>query len=84
MSPGPSCDSIVQRLAGEIDGVPLSRFAVGSTYEVGTALGSYLLALGAAVPIIDDEPILSIPNGRQSASNKIRKSRNNTRKPKTT
>jgi len=44
---------IVKRLRGEIDGVSLEPFLVGETYEVGTRLGSYLLALRAAVPAGD-------------------------------
>lgn len=45
---------IIRRLQGEIDGVSLDQFRVGETYVVGTAVGSYLLALRAAVPIIDE------------------------------
>jgi hypothetical protein len=47
---------IIRRLQGEIDGVSLDQFRVGETYDVGTAVGSYLLALRAAVPVIDDPP----------------------------
>jgi hypothetical protein len=51
---------IIRRLQGEIDGVSLDQFRVGETYVVGTAVGSYLLALRAAVPVIDDPPADSV------------------------
>jgi hypothetical protein len=42
---------ITQPLSGSIDGIQLSRFAVGVTYEVGTTLASYLLAEGLGEPV---------------------------------
>ena len=59
---------IIKSVSGEVDGISLTGFAVDSTYEVGTTIGSYLLALGAAVPVIDGEPIYGIPNAPVSLS----------------
>lgn len=52
---------ITQPLSGSIDGIQLSRFVVGLTYEVGTTLANYLLAQGFAVPVDDDVPALVLP-----------------------
>ena len=43
---------ITKQLSGSIDGLHLGRFAVGEVYDVGTALANYLLADGAAEPVI--------------------------------
>jgi hypothetical protein len=43
----------------------LDRFAPGRLYVVGTSLGSYLLALGAAEPVLDESPALITPLGDQ-------------------
>ena len=53
---------IIKTLSGEIDGIRLDRFLVGEAYEVGATLASYLLALGAAVPVFDGQAILTIPH----------------------
>ena len=45
---------ITRRLSGSIDGIRLDGFVVGEQYLVGTNLGNYLLALGAAAPVADD------------------------------
>jgi CheY-like chemotaxis protein len=37
-------------LKGEVDGIDLTRFLEGLTYDVGTTLGNYLLAQGWAQP----------------------------------
>jgi CheY-like chemotaxis protein len=42
---------IKQTLSGTIDGIDLSRFIEGFTYEVGTDLGNVLLAEGWAEPV---------------------------------
>jgi hypothetical protein len=47
---------ITERLTGSIDGIQLDRFRVGQTYDMGTTLASYLLAVGSAVPVTDDRP----------------------------
>src|SRR5437016_3960976 len=38
-----------------IDGIPLDRFDLGGLYEVGTSLGSVLLAEGWAAPATPDD-----------------------------
>jgi hypothetical protein len=52
---------ITQALSGSIDGIQLSRFVTGLTYEVGTTLGNYLLAEGLAVPVDESTPPLVLP-----------------------
>ena len=52
---------ITRRLSGSIDGVQLDHFQVGDLYDVGTSLGSYLLALGAAEPVVDETPARIVP-----------------------
>jgi hypothetical protein len=47
---------VTQRLSGSIDGIRLDRFRPGSVYEVGSTVGAYLFALGAAEPVDDDTP----------------------------
>lgn len=44
-----------------IDGIRLDYFVPGLRYEVGTVLGSYLLAEGWAEPIEDDQNVLLSP-----------------------
>src|SRR4051794_40675619 len=52
---------IIRRPAAtSIDGIQLSGFEPGSQYDVGTSLGTYLLADGSAVPVVD-EPVLVVP-----------------------
>lgn len=52
---------ITRPLSGSIDGIQLSRFVVGLTYDVGTTLANYLLAQNLAVPIDPDTPALVLP-----------------------
>jgi hypothetical protein len=52
---------ITRQLSGSIDGVQLSHFQEGELYDVGTSLGSYLLALGAAEPVMDESPAGIVP-----------------------
>jgi hypothetical protein len=52
---------ITQPLSGSIDGIQLSRFVTGRTYDVGTSLANYLLAQGFAVPVDEDAPALVLP-----------------------
>ena len=48
---------IVQRPSStSIDGIRLDRFEAGHQYEVGTLLGSLMLAEGWAEPVDDDPP----------------------------
>ena len=58
---------ITRKLSGSIDGLQLSHFEPGAMYDVGTSLGSYLLATGAAEPVIDQTParIIPIDEGRR-------------------
>jgi two-component system chemotaxis response regulator CheY len=42
-------------ISGSVDGIDLSRFTEGLTYEVGTTIGNYLLAEGWAVLSSDAE-----------------------------
>jgi hypothetical protein len=56
---------ITQPLKGSIDGIQLDGFVPGSLYVVGPTLGCYLLALGAAEPVIDDTPALITPLDQQ-------------------
>jgi hypothetical protein len=58
---------ITQPLKGSIDGIQLDGFVVGCVYVVGTTLGSYLLALGAAEPVLDESPALITPLSQQLA-----------------
>jgi CheY-like chemotaxis protein len=51
-------------LKGDVDGIDLTRFLEGLTYDVGTMLGSYLLAQGWAEPAGGDEPAAIIPLSR--------------------
>jgi two-component system response regulator MprA len=54
-------------LFGSVDGIDLSRFREGMTYDVGTTVGNYLLAQGWAVLSADKSaPAWSNPSRRQS------------------
>jgi hypothetical protein len=52
---------ITQALSGSIDGIQLSRFVTGLTYDVGTTLANYLLAEGLAVPVDESTPAIVLP-----------------------
>jgi len=52
---------ITQALSGSIDGIQLSRFITGLTYDVGTTLGNYLLAQQWAIPAESETPALVFP-----------------------
>lgn len=46
---------IVQRPpAKDVDGLPVDRYELGHTYEVGNVLGEVMLAEGWAQPVADD------------------------------
>lgn len=47
---------ITEPLTGSIDDIQLDRFRVGETYDMGTTLASYFMAVGAAVPVVDERP----------------------------
>jgi CheY-like chemotaxis protein len=61
---------ITQAPHGVVDGIDLTRFVRGLTYDVGTALGNLLLAEGWAEPIdggatTQTEPALVLPLSQQ-------------------
>lgn len=58
---------ITRAVSGSIDGIQLAQFQAGQIYEVGTSVGSYLLALGAAEPSCDEGPALVVPSVRWEA-----------------
>lgn len=45
---------ITRQPIGSVDGIRLDDFIVGFVYDIGTTLGSYLLAQGVAEPADDD------------------------------
>jgi two-component system, chemotaxis family, chemotaxis protein CheY len=45
---------ITRTLKGDVDGIDLTKFLEGLSYDVGTTLGNYLLAQGWAEPAADD------------------------------
>lgn len=55
---------ITTTLRGSVDGIDLSKFLEGLTYDVGTMLGNYLLAQGWAVPTLTEDPTAIIPSHR--------------------
>jgi hypothetical protein len=44
---------ITRRRSGEIDGIDLSAFDEGVTYEVSASLGTYLIMTSSAEPVIE-------------------------------
>ena len=53
---------VIQRPpVASIDGLDLSHFHVGCLYDVGTAVGSVMLAEHWAEPCLDDSPALLVP-----------------------
>ena len=52
---------ITRPLSGSIDGIQLDRFIPGFVYDVGTAIGSYLLSEQWAEPVLDESPALVVP-----------------------
>jgi CheY-like chemotaxis protein len=55
---------ITRQLHGSVDGIDLTRFLEGLTYEVGTTLGNYLLAQRWAEPASEQEPAAVLPLSR--------------------
>lgn len=56
---------ITRQLSESIDGIQMSAFRRGYVYDVGTTIGSYLLAVGAAEPVTDDHPYIVLPPEKQ-------------------
>ena len=52
---------ITRQLYESIDGIRLTSFRCGYVYDVGTTIGNYLLAVGAAQPVSDDHPYIVLP-----------------------
>jgi hypothetical protein len=52
---------ITRRRPGEVDGVNLSAFEVGSVYDVSPSLATYLVMTGSADPVVDERPALVVP-----------------------
>lgn len=52
---------ITHRRPGEVDGVDLSTFEVGLTYDVSPSLATYLIMTGTADPVVDERPALVVP-----------------------
>jgi len=50
--------------AKDVDGLPVDRYDVGHTYEVGNVLAEVMLAEGWAEPVADDSPgpLVSLPD----------------------
>jgi hypothetical protein len=55
---------ITRQPEGSVDGINLTRFLEGLTYEVGTTLGNYLLAQQWAEPADEREPAAMLPLNR--------------------
>jgi two-component system, chemotaxis family, chemotaxis protein CheY len=55
---------ITRQLSGGVDGIDLSRFLEGLTYEVGTTLGNYLLAQGWGEPASQQDAAAVLPLNR--------------------
>ena len=56
---------ITEQVTGSIDGIQLERFSTGFVYDVGTALGSYLLSVGSAEPVLDQSSAMILPIQQQ-------------------
>jgi CheY-like chemotaxis protein len=52
---------ITRQLRGSVDGIDLTKFLEGLTYDVGTTLGNYLLAQQWAEPASEEEPAAILP-----------------------
>jgi two-component system, chemotaxis family, chemotaxis protein CheY len=55
---------ITRQPEGSVDGINVTRFLEGLTYEVGTTLGNYLLAQQWAEPVDEREPAAILPLNR--------------------
>jgi len=48
-------------MTGEVDGIALSRFNVGHTYDLGASLATYLMVSGWATAVAETGPTMVIP-----------------------
>jgi CheY-like chemotaxis protein len=55
---------ITRQLSGSVDGIDLTKFLEGLTYDVGTTLGNYLLAQRWAEPASPRDPAAILPLNR--------------------
>lgn len=55
---------ITRQLHDRIDGIHFSSYRQGYVYDVGSTIGNYLLAVGAAEPVDDGEPTIVLPPER--------------------
>ena len=55
---------ITRQPTGSVDGIDLTKYLEGLTYEIGTTLGNYLLAQQWAEPVADQEPAAILPLNR--------------------
>src|SRR4051812_36681208 len=52
---------IIRVMTGEVDGIPLSRFKVGHTYDMPASLATYLMVSGWATAVAELGPAMVIP-----------------------
>ena len=52
---------ILRSRRGEVDGIPLERFAIGRVYDVPASLATYLIVEHLAEAESDSEPALVVP-----------------------
>jgi hypothetical protein len=52
---------IVRRHPGDVDGVALDVFQPGSIYDVPAAVGTYLITVECAEPVMERGPALVVP-----------------------
>ena len=46
---------------GDLDGIDLSAFGVGMTYDVSTSLATFLVATQSAIVVDPSEPVVIVP-----------------------
>jgi len=52
---------ITRAMTGEADGIALSRFKVGHTYDMAASLATYLMVSGWATPVAETGPAMVVP-----------------------
>ena len=52
---------ITQAMKGTLDGIDLTKFEVGRVYDMGSALGNYMMASGYGTPVADEKPAPGVP-----------------------
>jgi hypothetical protein len=56
---------VLRPLSGSVDGIDLTQFKAGSVYSFSTAIASFLLAIGAAEPVVTTAPSDSKPRSQE-------------------